>query len=138
VGSLNLGGLSKVTGEISDICCSSIFPPGTSIACPATFISALKIHSEHLLTLCELEYWNGTILNVAHDMIPVGMEFMHVLSQRPCSFSPATIPLAPPSPSPIATANTLASSLSSTVAPISRTSSKASIPQTVPILCLQA
>jgi hypothetical protein len=33
--------------------------------------------------LCELNYWNGTVLNVAHGMIPVCLEFMHVLLQRP-------------------------------------------------------
>jgi hypothetical protein len=33
--------------------------------------------------VCELDYWNGTVLNVAHGMIPVCMEFMHVLLQRP-------------------------------------------------------
>jgi hypothetical protein len=33
--------------------------------------------------LCELDYWNETVVNVAHDMIPVCMEFMHVLVQYP-------------------------------------------------------
>jgi hypothetical protein len=30
-----------------------------------------------------MDYWNGTVLNVAHGMIPVCMEFKHVLLQRP-------------------------------------------------------
>jgi hypothetical protein len=39
------------------------------------------------LKLCELDCWNGTVLNVAHCMIPVCMEFMDVLLQRPaCIF----------------------------------------------------
>jgi hypothetical protein len=33
--------------------------------------------------LCELDNWKGTVLNVAHGMIPACMEFMHVLLQRP-------------------------------------------------------
>jgi hypothetical protein len=42
--------------------------------------------------LCELDCWNGTILNVAHGMIPVCMEFMHVLLQRPvCEFEAALL-----------------------------------------------
>jgi hypothetical protein len=31
----------------------------------------------------ELDYWNGSVLNVAHGMTPVCMEFLHVLLQRP-------------------------------------------------------
>jgi hypothetical protein len=30
--------------------------------------------------MCDLDHWNDT---VAHGMIPVCMEFMHVLLQRP-------------------------------------------------------
>jgi hypothetical protein len=37
------------------------------------------------LNLCELDYWNGTVLNVAHGMTPVCMEFMHVLLQYPAN-----------------------------------------------------
>jgi hypothetical protein len=32
---------------------------------------------------CEVDYWNGTVLNVAQNMIPVVMELMHVRLQRP-------------------------------------------------------
>jgi hypothetical protein len=30
-----------------------------------------------------MDYWNGTVLNVAHRMILIDMKFMHVLLQRP-------------------------------------------------------
>jgi hypothetical protein len=45
--------------------------------------SALEVLIGQFLKLCELNYWNGTVLNVAHGMIPVCLEFMHVLLQRP-------------------------------------------------------
>jgi hypothetical protein len=35
------------------------------------------------LELCELDYWNGRVLNVAHGLIPVCMELMHVFMQHP-------------------------------------------------------
>jgi hypothetical protein len=41
--------------------------------------SALKDLSGQFLKLCDLDYWNGTLLNIAHGMISVCMEFMHVL-----------------------------------------------------------
>jgi hypothetical protein len=48
--------------------------------------NTLKFISGEVLKLCELDYWNGFVLNVAHGMIHVCMEFMHVLLQRPaCS-----------------------------------------------------
>jgi hypothetical protein len=31
--------------------------------------------------MCELDDWNGTVLNVAHGMIPVCLEFMQILLQ---------------------------------------------------------
>jgi hypothetical protein len=31
--------------------------------------------------MCELDDWNGTVLNAAHGMIPICMEFMHTLLQ---------------------------------------------------------
>jgi hypothetical protein len=44
---------------------------------------ALRQFFDSFLKLCELDYWNGTGLNVAHGMIHVCMEFMHVLLQCP-------------------------------------------------------
>jgi hypothetical protein len=37
--------------------------------------SALHVLNGQFLELCELEYWHGTVLNVAHGMIPVCMKF---------------------------------------------------------------
>jgi hypothetical protein len=42
----------------------------------------MKVLIGQFKKLCELDNWNGTVLNVAHGMIPVWMEFMHVLLQR--------------------------------------------------------
>jgi hypothetical protein len=53
--------------------------------------SALKVLIRQISNLCELDFWNGTVLNVAHGMIPVGMEFMHVLLQRPARLYPYTL-----------------------------------------------
>jgi hypothetical protein len=45
-------------------------------------ISALNDLIGLFLNLCELDYWNGTVLKVAHGMIPICMEFMHALLHR--------------------------------------------------------
>jgi hypothetical protein len=42
--------------------------------------SASKILMGQFLKLCELGFWNRTVLKVANGMIPVCMEFMHVLA----------------------------------------------------------
>jgi hypothetical protein len=42
----------------------------------------LKVRIGQFSKLSELHYWNGTVLNVAHGMIKVCMEFMHVLLLR--------------------------------------------------------
>jgi hypothetical protein len=44
--------------------------------------SALKVRIGQFSKLCELDYWNGTVLNVAPGLILVCMEFMHVRLQR--------------------------------------------------------
>jgi hypothetical protein len=42
--------------------------------------SALKVPIGQFSKLCELDYWNGTVLNVAPGLILVCMEFMHYVS----------------------------------------------------------
>jgi hypothetical protein len=43
----------------------------------------LKALRRQFSKLCELDYWNGTVLNVARGMMPVCMESMHVYLQCP-------------------------------------------------------
>jgi hypothetical protein len=46
--------------------------------------------------------WNGTVLNAAHGMLPVFMEFMHVLLHRPVrGLLPRTTVLQLPSPNSV-------------------------------------
>jgi hypothetical protein len=45
--------------------------------------SALQSLFEQFFKLCELNDCNGSVLNVAHGMIPVCMEFMHLVLQLP-------------------------------------------------------
>jgi hypothetical protein len=44
---------------------------------------ALQGYNGHALTICELSYWNGMVLNVAHRMIATSNEFMHESLSRP-------------------------------------------------------
>jgi hypothetical protein len=67
-----LGGLGMLTGWLSHICCSFLF---SSLCSQAPPLPVLPLCTKHfgfkVLKLCELDYWNGTVLNVAHGMIPV-------------------------------------------------------------------
>jgi hypothetical protein len=45
--------------------------------------NALKGFHGLSLKLYEVDYWSGTVLNVAHGMIPICTEFLHVLLLRP-------------------------------------------------------
>jgi hypothetical protein len=49
---------------------------------------ALQVRFGQFSKLSELGLWNGTVLNVARGMIPVCMEFMHVLLKRPVRSRP--------------------------------------------------
>jgi hypothetical protein len=60
---------------------AALGPPETAAAGGC----AIKVFNGQLLNLCELDYWDGTVLNVAHSMFPVCMEIMYVLVHHDAS-----------------------------------------------------
>jgi hypothetical protein len=59
------------------MCCHFVLKPLASLQALKN-TSALKVLSGQFLKLCELDFRNGTVRNVAGGMIPVCMEFMYV------------------------------------------------------------
>jgi hypothetical protein len=62
--------------------CCHLVQKQLALLCAFEINNALTAHLAQCSKLREMEYWNGTVPNVAYGMIPVCMEFVHVLLQR--------------------------------------------------------